>query len=58
MTEQIITDKPSTLRHIEELYRQGAIDQAKYLELRKSILFKDKKKKKTNNLENYENRLQ
>lgn len=46
MTERIITDNPSTLRHIEELYRQGAIDQAKYLELRKVILFKDKKKKK------------
>lgn len=49
MTERIITDNPSTLRHIEELYRQGAIDQAKYLELRKVILFKDKKKKKWKN---------
>lgn len=46
MTEQIITDNTSALRHIEELYLQGVIDQAKYLELRKAILFKDKKKKK------------
>lgn len=38
MTDQIITDNPSTLRHIEELYRQGVIDQAKYLELRKETL--------------------
>lgn len=45
MTKRIITDNTSTLRHIEELYRQGAIGQAKYLELRKSILFKDKKKR-------------
>lgn len=43
MTEEIHTD---TLRSIEELYRCGAIEQEKYLELRKAILFKDKKKKK------------
>lgn len=43
MTEEIHTD---TLRNIEELYRCGAIDQERYLELRKAILFKNKKRKR------------
>lgn len=41
INEENYTD---TLRNIEELYRCGAIDQDKYLELRKAILFKDKRK--------------
>lgn len=43
MTEEIYTD---TLRHIEEMYKRGEIEQERYLELRKAILFKDKKKKR------------
>lgn len=46
MTEHIYTDNADILRSIENLYRCRAIDQEKYLELRKAILFKDKKKKK------------
>lgn len=45
MTEEIHTDNADTLRSIEKLYRCGAIDQERYLELRKAILFKEKKKK-------------
>jgi hypothetical protein len=43
MTEHIYTD---TLRHLEELYRCGAIDQERYLAIRMAILFNKKKKKK------------
>lgn len=43
MTEEIAN--ADSLRHIEELYRCGAIDQEKFLTIRKAILFKDKKKK-------------
>lgn len=46
MTEEIYTDNADILRNIEELYRRGAIDQERYLEIRKAILFKDKKKKR------------
>lgn len=46
MTEEIYTDNTDTLRNIEELYRCGTIDQERYLEIRKAILFKDKNKKK------------
>lgn len=46
MTEEIHTDNTDSLRSIENLYRCGAIEQERYLELRKAILFKDKKKKK------------
>lgn len=46
MNEEIYTDNTDTLRNIEELYRCGAIDQERYLEIRKAILFKDKKKKR------------
>jgi hypothetical protein len=46
MTEEIHTDNADALRNIEELYRCGAIDQERYLEIRKAILFKDKKKKR------------
>lgn len=45
INEEIYTDA-DTLRSIEKLYRCGAIDQDKYLELRKAILFKYKKEKK------------
>ena len=45
MTEEIYTENTDTLRNIEELYRCGAIGQERYLEIRKAILFKDKKKK-------------
>lgn len=43
MTEHTDTD---TLRHIEDMYRRGDIDQERYLAIRMAILFKDKKKKK------------
>lgn len=46
MTEEIYTDNTDTLRHLEEMYKRGAIDQERYLEIRKAILFKNKKKKK------------
>ena len=46
MTEEIYTDNTDTLRHLEDMYRRGEIDQERYLTIRMAILFKDKKKKK------------
>ena len=46
MTEHIYTDNTDTLRHLEEMYKRGDIDQERYLTIRMAILFKDKKKKK------------
>lgn len=40
------TDNTGTLRHLEEMYKRGEIDQERYLAIRTAILFKDKKKKK------------
>lgn len=45
MTEHIYTDNTGTLRHLEEMYKRGEIDQERYLTIRMAILFKDKKKK-------------
>lgn len=45
MTEQIYTDNTDTLRHLEDMYRRGEIDQERYLTIRMAILSKDKKKK-------------
>lgn len=46
MTEHIHTDNTDTLRHLEEMYKRGEVDQERYLEIKKAISFKDKKKKK------------
>lgn len=46
MTEHIYTDNTDTLRHLEDMYKRGEIDQERYLAIRMAILFKDKKKKK------------
>lgn len=46
MTEHIYTDNSETLINIEKEYREGRISKERYLEIRKAILFKDKKKKK------------
>jgi hypothetical protein len=51
MTEHIYTDNTDTLRHLEEMYKRGEIDQERYLAIRMAILFKDKKKKKNDRIQ-------
>jgi hypothetical protein len=51
MTDTDNTDNADTLRHLEEMYKRGEIDQERYLAIRMAILFKDKKKKKNDRIQ-------
>lgn len=49
MNEHIHTDNADILRNIEELYRCGAIDQERYLEISKAHCLKIKRRKNERN---------